>query len=137
MDDAADTAPVTIALPLGGQLDPSRFSLPTLTLLMAALDAVNPCAFFVLLFLLSLLTHTRSRQRMLLVGGSFVLVSALVYFLFMSAWLGLFSVLGHLAWLTAAAGALAVAMGLLNIKDFASPVRGPSLSIGSCGDPTH
>ena len=128
-DVAAGPVPMTIDLPLGGRLDPARVSLPALTVLMAALDSVNPCAFFVLLFLLSLLIHTRSRRRMLLVGGTFVLVSGLVYFLFMSAWLGLFSVLGHLAWLTTMAGALAVAMGLLNIKDFASPARGPSLGI--------
>ena len=126
----ARTAPAPIDLPLGGEVDPSRFSLPVLTLLMAALDAINPCAFFVLLFLLSLLTHTHSRRRMLLVGGAFILVSGLAYLLFMSAWLGLFTVLGHLAWLTAAAGTLAVVMGLLSIKDFAHPARGPSLSIG-------
>jgi hypothetical protein len=126
----ARTVPA-IDLPLGGTIDPSRLSLPALTLLMAALDAINPCAFFVLLFLLSLLAHTRSRRRMVLVGGTFILVSGLAYFLFMSAWLGLFTVLGHLAWLTAAAGTLAVVMGLLNIKDFARPSRGPSLSISA------
>jgi thiol-disulfide isomerase/thioredoxin len=36
---------------------------------VAGLDAFNPCAFFVLLFLLSLMIHARSRARMMLVGS--------------------------------------------------------------------
>ena len=52
----------------------SRWSLPTVAVVLGALDSFNPCAFFVLLFLLSLLVNARSRARMLLVGGLFVLV---------------------------------------------------------------
>jgi hypothetical protein len=53
--------------------------LPALTLVLAGCDAFNPCAFFVLLLLLSLLVHGQSRVRMLLVGGTFVLFSGLMY----------------------------------------------------------
>jgi hypothetical protein len=118
-------------LPLLGDVDPQRWSLPVYTLVLAGLDAFNPCAFFVLLFLLSLLVHTRSRKRMLLVGGLFVFCSGLVYFLFMAAWLNLFLVISSSPWVTTAAGAAALLIGALNTKDFFAPGQGPSLSMTS------
>jgi uncharacterized membrane protein len=89
----------------------------------------NPCVFFVLLFLLSMLAHLRCRSRMLVIGGVFVLVSGGMYFAFMAAWLNLFQLVGHLAWVTLAAGALAVFLGLVNVKDFFLFGRGLTLSI--------
>jgi cytochrome c biogenesis protein CcdA len=108
----------SISLPLLGSIDLGGLSLPVLTILLAGLDAFNPCAFFVLLFLLSLLTHQRQRSRMLLIGGVFVAFSGLLYFAFMAAWLNVFMVVGNLPWITAAAGLLAVLIGMLNIKDY-------------------
>jgi len=120
-------------LPGLGSVDVARLSLPLLTVLIAGLDAFNPCAFFVLLFLLSLLVHQQSRRRMLLVGLVFVGISGLMYFAFMSAWLGLFAVMGSLPWVTAAAGGVALLVGALNIKDFVAFGKGVSLSIPEHG----
>ncbi len=116
-------------LPLIGDLEATRLSLPVLTVLIAAMDAFNPCAFFVLLFLLSLLVHQKDRRRMLLIGGVFVLFSGLMYFAFMAAWLGLFRIMGSLPWVTAAAGVLAAVMGAVNVKDFFAFKAGVTLSI--------
>ncbi len=118
-----------IRLPLLGAVDPASLSLPALTLVLAGLDAFNPCAFFVLLFLLSMLAHQKSGKRMLLIGGIFVLVSGLMYFAFMSAWLNVFQLFGHLAWVTLAAGWLAVFVGAVNVKDFFLFEKGLTLSI--------
>lgn len=118
-----------IDIPFIGALDPSTLSLPALTVMLAGLDAFNPCAFFVLLFLLSMMAHQKSRGRMLLIGGIFVSVSGLMYFAFMAAWLNVFQLFGHLIWVTVAAGALAVFVGLINIKDFFWFEKGLSLSI--------
>jgi len=126
---AAPAAPALPRLPLVGAVTPESLSLPAFTLVLAGLDAFNPCAFFVLLFLLSLMVHARSRARMLLVGGVFVAISGLVYFAFMAAWLNLFLVFGQVRLVTLAAGALALALGGLNVKDYAAPGAGPSLSI--------
>lgn len=122
-----------IRVPGLGDVDAARFSLPVLTLLLAGLDAFNPCAFFVLLFLLSMMAHQNSRGRMLAVGGIFVLFSGLMYFAFMAAWLNVFQLLGQLAWVTAAAGIVAVLVGALNVKDFFAFKQGPSLSISEAG----
>ena len=107
-----------LSLPLLGAIDPAKISLPVLTVVIAGLDSFNPCAFFVLLFLLSMLVHVRSRKRMLLIGGVFVFFSGLVYFLFMAAWLNLFLVIGNLAVITLTAGILALLIAGINIKDF-------------------
>jgi hypothetical protein len=127
---AAGQAPDTrIDLPLLGSVDAASLSLPALTLVLAGLDAFNPCAFFVLLFLLSMMAHQKSRRRMLLIGGVFVAVSGLMYFAFMAAWLSVFQIFGHLGWVTVAAGALAVFVGAVNVKDFFWSDKGISLSI--------
>ena len=127
---AAEIPPVeAIRLPLIGAVDPARLSLPALTLVLAGLDAFNPCAFFVLLFLLSMMAHQKSRRRMLLIGGVFVLVSGVMYFAFMAAWLNVFQLFGHLAWVTLAAGALAMFVGAVNVKDFFLFGKGFTLSI--------
>jgi hypothetical protein len=118
-----------------GGFDLAQLSLPAVTLLLAGMDAFNPCAFFVLLFLLSLLTHERSRGRMLIVGGVFVLVSGLVYFGLMAAWLNVFLIAGELRAVTIGAGLVAIVMAALNLKDYLWFTRGPSLSIPDSAKP--
>jgi len=130
-----EAPPAGIQLPLVGRVDPRSHSLGALTLMIAALDAFNPCAFFVLLLLLSLLLRARGRARMLTVGLLFVLCSGLLYFVFMAAWLNLFLVFGEVRAITLAAGLLAVAMGVLGIKDYVLWGRGLSLSIPAAAKP--
>ena len=124
-----------VILPLLGSVDPATVSLPVFTVVIGALDSFNPCAFFVLLFLLSLLIHARSRRRMFLIGGIFVLVSGLIYFLFMAAWLNLFLVIGQIAAITAVGGAVAILIGFINVKDFFLFKQGVSLVIPESAKP--
>ncbi len=124
-----------VDVPLLGKVDAAGLSLPVLTLVLAGVDAFNPCAFFVLLFLLSLLVHAKSRARMLIIGGTFVLFSGLVYFVFMAAWLNVFLIAGELRVMTVAAGLLAVVVGGLNVKDYFLFKQGPSLSIPESAKP--
>lgn len=119
----------TVEVPWWGAVRADEVSLPALTVVLGGLDSFNPCAFFVLLILLGLMTHTRSRGQMLLVGGVFVLVSGLVYFLFMAAWLNLFFLVGHLRVITLAAGAVAILAAAINIKDYFWFKQGVTLSL--------
>ncbi len=118
-----------VNIPAIGVVDAQSLSLPMLTLVLAGLDSFNPCAFFVLLFLLSLLVHARSRRRMALIGGLYIIVSGVIYFLFMAAWLNLFMLIGDARWITIVAGVAAIAFALINIKDFFWLHQGVSLSI--------
>jgi hypothetical protein len=102
---------------------------------LGLLDGFNPCAMWVLLFLLSLLVHLQSRTRMALIAGVFVLVSGAVYYAFMAAWLNVFLVVGMSAALRWTLGGLALAMGGVNIKDFFAWNRGFSLSIPASAKP--
>lgn len=125
----------TIELPFFGVIDQSRVSLPMITVILGGLDSFNPCAFFVLFFLLSLLVHARSRARMMLIGGTFVFFSGLIYFLFMAAWLNLFLLAGNLSGITLAAGSTGLIIAVINIKDFFFFKKGASLSIPESAKP--
>jgi len=116
-------------LPILGRVYLSTWSLPAVAVALGLVDSFNPCAFFVLLFLLSMLVNARSRLRMLLIGGVFVAVSGLIYFVFMAAWLNLFLLVGQIFWFTLIAGLLAVAIGAINVKDFFWFGRGATLGI--------
>ena len=113
----------------------SKLSLPAFTIVIGALDGFNPCAFFVLLFLLSMLIHAKSRARMLIIGGTFVFFSALIYFLFMAAWLNIFMIAGNLKFVTSIAGGLALTIAIINIKDFFWFKKGISLTISDKAKP--
>jgi len=78
---------------------------------MGILDGFNPCALWTLLFLLSLLLGMASRVRMWILGSTFIVASALVYFLFMTAWLHLVLFLGFILWVRVAIAGLALTGG--------------------------
>jgi hypothetical protein len=134
--DSAATAPDdALESSLFGRLSAASMGLPLFTLVLGLLDGINPCAMWVLLFLLSLLVHLHDRRRMALVAGTFVLVSGAVYYAFMAAWLNVFLAVGlsDLArWLLAA---VALIMSAINLKDFVAWGRGPSLSIPEAAKP--
>ncbi len=125
----------SVDIPLLGTLDARTTSLPVLTLFIAGLDSFNPCAFFVLLTLLGLLVHARSRNKMLLVGGVFVFFSGFIYFLFMAAWLNVFLVMGHVTAITTIAGGVSILIAAVNIKDFFLFKQGVSLTIPDSAKP--
>jgi len=118
-----------------GTLSASRMGLPLFTVALGLLDGFNPCAMWVLLFLLSLLVHLRDRRRMALVAGTFVLTSGAVYYAFMAAWLNVFLLVGMSNALRWALGVLALVIGAVNVKDFVAFGRGFSMSIPASAKP--
>jgi cytochrome c biogenesis protein CcdA len=93
----------------------------TLPLIIGAglLDGINPCAFAVLIFLLTfLLTVSKDKRRMIKAGIAYVVGVYVTYFL---AGLGLLTVI-HLTGFSGTAvklaGGLAIIVGLINIKDY-------------------
>ena len=118
-----------IDAPLVGTLSVAQLGLPLFTLAIGLLDGFNPCATWVLLFLLSLLVRLHDRRRMALIAGTFVLVSGAVYYALMAAWLNLFLAVGLSVPLRVGLALLAIAIGSINTKDYFAWGRGVSLSI--------
>jgi glutaredoxin len=114
---------------LFGTLSASRLGLPLFTLALGLLDGFNPCAMWVLLFLLSLLVRRRDRRRMALIAGTFVFVSGAVYYAFMAAWLNVFLAVGLSETVRLLLAGVALLIGAFNVKDFVAWGHGPSLSI--------
>jgi hypothetical protein len=147
-DDAEHTGPAVRALieeaprpppqvetALFGTLSASRLGLPLFTLTLGLLDGFNPCAMWVLLFLLSLLVRLQNRRRMALVAGTFVLASGAAYYAFMAAWLNVFLAVGMSTALRWMLGVVAVAIGAVNVKDFFAWGHGFSFSIPASAKP--
>jgi glutaredoxin len=132
--DGASTSG-TVTVPFLGPLNVDDLGLPIFTIILGLLDGFNPCAMWVLLFLLSMLVNLHDRKKMFLIGGMFVAVSGLVYFAFMAAWLNLFLVIGISRITQALLGAVATIIGLLNVKDFFAFGRGVSVGIPQAAKP--
>jgi len=130
-----DGAAGEIATGWFGTLSAERLGLPLFTLALGLLDGFNPCAMWVLLFLLALLVRLNDRRRMALIAGTFVAVSGLVYYAFMAAWLNLFLAIGlstTVRWMLAA---VALVIGTVNVKDFFAFGHGVSFSIPASAKP--
>jgi len=128
-EDCKECRENMIDVPILGKIDAKMVSLPSFTFIIGLLDGINPCAMWVLMFLLTLLVNAKSRKKLIMVGTVFVVSSAVVYFLFMTAWLNIFTFMGVSQYITIALGILALLMGLINIKEFFFFKKGVSLMI--------
>jgi len=117
------------------QIDPaiqnmdSKITLP-LIVGTGLLDGINPCAFAVLIFLLSFLLEIASdKKRMIKAGLAYIFSVYVTYFL---AGLGLLTVIqvsGMSKYVIYAAATVAIVTGLINIKDYFWYGKGISLGI--------
>jgi len=106
-----------IKLPLIGEIDPSAYSLPALAAILGLVDGFNPCAMWVLVYLISIVATLKDRRRIWLIVGSFVLASGVLYFLFMTAWLNAFLFIGYVKPVTVVIGLVALGGGILQIRE--------------------
>jgi thiol-disulfide isomerase/thioredoxin len=107
-----------ISLPLIGEINLTNFSLPLLTIIIAGLDGFNPCAMWVLVFLIGLLLNLPDKRRRWLLGIVFLIASAGVYFVFMSAWLNLLLFLGFIIWVRLGIALVALGGGGYSIREW-------------------
>jgi len=110
--------PEKIRIPLIGDIETKNLSLPALAILIGGLDGFNPCAMWVLVFLITLLLKMQDRKRMWILGITFITASAGVYFLFMTAWLNLILFLGFIFWIRLLVGLVAIGSGVYNLRDY-------------------
>ncbi|MFH1457325.1 MAG: hypothetical protein ABIF17_04440 [Patescibacteria group bacterium] len=110
--------PEKLKIPFFNEIKTKNLSLPILTIVIAGLDGFNPCAMWVLLFLISLLLGMQNRKRMWILGGTFIFTSSVIYFLFLAAWLNVFLFLGIIFWVRILIGIIAIASGYYNIREY-------------------
>lgn len=118
-----------IELPLLGTIDLAVQPLLLSTAIIALIDGFNPCSLWLLSILIALVLHSGSRQRVVIVGLTFLTITALIYSLFM---IGVFSVLAYasfLPWMYWIVAAFALLFGLVNVKDYFYFKKGLSFTI--------
>lgn len=116
--ETASTRPEKINVPLFGEIATKNLSLPAFTITIGFVDGFNPCAMWVLIFLIGLLLSLSNRKRMAIIGASFLIASALFYFLILNAWLNLLLFLNYIQWIKLAIGAAGIIAGIFQLKEY-------------------
>ncbi|MFH0860657.1 MAG: cytochrome c biogenesis protein CcdA [Candidatus Altiarchaeota archaeon] len=114
------------------QVNPERTVKVTtpLVILTGIVDGINPCAFAVLIFLLTYLTTiARSKKKMLTVGSTYIVTVYVVYFLAGVGLLGALQFTGFTSLFYKVAAAVAIIAGMVNLKDYFWYGKGISLAI--------
>lgn len=128
-DPPADDG-ASIEIPLFGEVALADRSALGVTALIALVDGFNPCSLWVMAVLLAMILNAgATRSRTFAIGGTFLLVTASLYGLFI---LGVFTVVDLLSSLTAitvVVGLVAIVFGAVNIKDFFAYKQGLSFTI--------
>lgn len=68
-------------LPILGDVDKKSVSIPIVAIVLGFVDGFNPCAMWVLLFLIGMLFNMQNRKKMWILGMTFLFISGLVYFI--------------------------------------------------------
>ncbi len=101
-----------------GTVDLSHMSLPVLSIVIGFLDGFNPCAMWVLVFLISILFEVEQKWKRWVLGGIFIAGSGVVYFGFLAAWFGTFEILGYVPWIQAIVALIALGFGIYSLYDY-------------------
>lgn len=125
----------TVNVPGLGDVDLGGRSLVLSTLVIGALDGINPCSLWVISILLAMVLRTGSRRRVLAVGSTFLVVTAGLYALYIGGVYTALAYVAFLGWIRLVIAAVAGGFGVVNVKDYFWPKRGLSMSIPESGKP--
>jgi cytochrome c biogenesis protein CcdA/glutaredoxin len=130
-ETGVDTQPQdqTINLPIFGKVNLEKESLALSTAIIGFVDGFNPCSLWVLSVLLALTLHSGSRKKILVVGLTFLIVTTIVYSLFITGVFTLFSYIGYLKWIQVGVALIALTFGVVNFKDYFWYKEGVSFTI--------
>ena len=102
----------------GKTISLKNMTLPVIAIIIGLVDGFNPCAMWVLLFLISMLIGMKDKKRMLILGLTFLLTSALVYLLFMLAWLNAATLLLSINYVRIIIGLIALVGAFINLRSY-------------------
>lgn len=104
-------------IPLIGKVDIKKASIPLISLVIGLVDGFNPCAMWILLFLITMLINMKDRKRMWVLGFTFIISSALVYLLFMLVYLNIATTLVQ-TWFKYIIALIALIGGGINLRSY-------------------
>lgn len=110
-------------VPILGKINAKKVSLPLVAAIIGFIDGFNPCAMWVLIFLISMLMGMKNKKRMWSLGLTFLVSSAAVYMLFMMAWLNIAVSLNQIVWIRILVALVALAGAFVNLKSFYKSVK--------------
>ncbi len=108
----------TIDVPIVGKFNVKNISLTSSAILIGLVDGFNPCAMWVLLFLLTSLIGLKDKKRMLILGSIFLLTSGFVYFIIMFSWLNIVVSVTTSVVFRLLIGLFALGAGIYNIYNY-------------------
>ncbi len=108
----------SIKYPFLGKINLNALSLPVLTVILGTLDGFNPCSMWALVVLITLLLATGSKKKLWIIGGTFIITSAISYFLFLTAWFNAFKFLGYIPIIKTSIGILAIGVGIYFLRHY-------------------
>ncbi len=118
LDQIIDDDELTFDLPIFGTINLTSFSLLLGAVFIGLIDGFNPCAMWVLVFLITMLINLKDRKRIWILGMTFILTSGVVYYVIMMAW---FQLVNYIIWLRTfqvIIGILAVVFAYISIKHY-------------------
>ena len=112
-----ESNPNEIKIPILGNINMKKVSIPLVAVVLGFIDGFNPCAMWILLFLINMFFGMKDRKKAWVLGMTFLLVSGLVYFLSM---LGINFVLGiaTIKWMKIAIALFILVAGILNMRKY-------------------
>ncbi len=105
-------------VPVLGKIDAKKVSLPIMAMVIGFVDGFNPCAMWVLIFLISMLLGMKDKKKMWTLGLTFLISSGLVYLLFMLAWLNIAVSLSSIRWIQLIISAVALIGAFVNLRSY-------------------
>lgn len=132
-DEATDAA-TTIEVPFFGEVTLGE-SLVASTLIIGFVDGMNPCSLWVITVLLAIVVRTGARGRVIAIGVIYLVITAVMYGLFI---MGIYSALGvvsHLGIVQLVVALVAGALGVVSVKDYFAFKQGVSMTISDSAKP--
>ena len=109
---------MTIDIPSLGKVNLKRISLTSAAVVIGLVDGFNPCAMWILLFLISVLIGMKNKKRMWALGLTFLVTSALVYMLIMLSWISIAVKITTVIWVRNIIAVIALIGAIINIRSY-------------------
>ncbi len=101
-----------------GTINVKDLSLPIITIIIGFVDGFNPCAMWILLFLITMLFNMQNKKKMWILGLTFIGTSAFMYFLFLMAWINVNNFINSIRFLQIAVGVFAIIFAIVNLYHY-------------------